>query len=529
MRSIRSSVAFMIILFSPCLSLAERLPDPNIQLSFVTKRDIYQQTPIQREKSKENMDIKLVNWIKSNVSFVTQLPLSFYIPRDKRESTYARMGDIDSVAGIIERMIVEEGLDIYDGAVGQIVLTMMGGKENLERAFYPLEIYWRGYLGEFQRIRAGYPLQPFIYDPQNPLAVSSDLSLRGKRGFIFRIINANGRYNTRDPLDNKTIFEKFPTWPTVHWEDWKPVAGENAWVVLAALHLYHKKYFDPSTQTYKTIESSIELQLAEELARAALLLQSEIGGIRMAPLGTYRETQEPPIPYHADNSWWYYQISTENNISWYAALRMLYAITQKEIYHQAMMNIEKFFKSAWNKEENYFYQGMNFSEGIWQPNTKDFALDAQAWSIAALGPPKIDSWFGEGSAYRLWQKAKTLSGFCDENGRLLGVGYTQEHDRISVEWTAGAILAIHEMVAYYKDSHPEWSNKLRQDGQTMRAGIEFLRQEFSPYQAAYAYSSKRGWIPFGWNSHTPEVVSLASTGWVVMVDYHYNPFYLSPP
>lgn len=500
-----------------------------MQLSFALTGSSEAKTIAAHPFRKPSIDTKLVNWIKANVSFTTQLPLSFYIPRDQRDSVYAQMGDLNSVAGIIERMIVAEGLDIYDGAVGQMVLTMIGGKENLEKACYPLEIYWRGYLGELQTIRAGYPVQPFIYDPRNPLAVSSDLSRRGQRGFIFRIINAHGRYNTRDPLDDKTVFVNFPTWPTVHWEDWKPVAGENAWVVLAALQLYHQKYFDATSQSYKKVESSLELQLAEELARAALFLQSETGGIRMAPLGTYREVWEPPTNYHIENTWWYHQISTENNISWYAAFRMLYRITQKEIYHQAMKDIERFFKVVWNKEENYFYQGMTFTKKRWQANVEHFALDVQTWSIAALRPEKIDSWFGEGTAYHVWQKAKHLAGAFDTKGHLLGVGYTREHDRISVEWTAGAILAVNEMARYYKDSYFAWSHELRQEAQTMREGIEAFRRELSSHQAAYAYSSKRGWIPFGWNSHSPEVLSLASTGWVIMIDNHYNPFHLHSP
>ncbi len=478
------------------------------------------------ELQKSHLDAKLLNWIKSHVSFTTQLPLSFYVPRDLRDDVYKRMGQDDSVPGIIERMIVEEGLDIYDGAVGQITLTLMGKSDYLEQAFHPIAVYWRGHVGEFQTIRAGYSQQPFVYDPQNPEAVSSNLKDFGKRGFIFRIINANGRYNTHDPLDGKSTLKGFPTWPTIHWEDWKPIAGENAWVAMAALHLFDKKFYDPVRKSYSST-NSIELQLAEELARAALLLQAPTGGIRMAPLGTFREAVEPPTQYHLENSWWYYQISTENNISWYAALRMLHQITGKKVYEEAMLKIEEYFRAVWNPDKKYFYQGMTFFDGEWAPNTQDFALDVQTWIIAALGPQKIDEWFGKGTAYQMWQTAKAFSGSWDKNGHLQGVGYTHEHDRISVEWTAGAILAVRKMAAYYKEGNPRWAKNLSRDANLMRQGIESLRTELSPSQSAYAYSSRRGWIPFGWNSHDPEVLSLASTGWVVFIDSQYNPFFLS--
>jgi hypothetical protein len=474
--------------------------------------------------SRLKTDEKLVNWIKANISEKTSLPFSFQIPAELKPRTYRNMGTPDSVAGIIERMIVAEGLDVYDGAVGQIVLTMLGGRENLLLAYLPVEVYWQGRLGELSNIRAGYPVNQFIYDPQQPEAVSSDPEAKGRRGFVFRIINANGRYRMRDPLDGKTSVENFPNWPTLHWEDWKPVAGENAWVVLAALHLYQKKYYDPLADRYSPVINTAELLLAEEVARAALFLQAKNGGIRMAPLGTYRENEGADQP---EGTWWYHQISSENNISWYAALRMLHALTGKEIYREAVDGIERYFQQVWDPQRKVFYQGLHFDGHGWQPNDGHFALDVQTWGILAFGPEKIDGWFGEGTAFQIWQKAKELSALRDAQGNLLGVGYTVEHDRISVEWTAGAILAVKRLAQYYREAHPNWAKELFKDARDMRYGIDRLRKELSETQAAYAYSSRRGWIPFGWFSHVPEVLSLASTGWVIFADNQFNPFELN--
>lgn len=321
----------------------------------------------------------------------------------------------------------------------------------------------------------------------------------------------------------------------MHWEDWKPVAGENAWVAMAAMQLYHQKFnstgqevFEGRSNTSATHKESIELRLAEELARAALILQSETGGIRMAPIGTFRETVDPHDQNTPSGEWWYRQISSENNISWYAALRMLYAVTHKPKYVRAMVRIEQYFQKVGNPEGQYFYQGMNFQNGQWYPNNEDFALDVQTWGISCFGPEKIDRWFGEGTAYRMWQRARAMSGAWGKNGQLMGVGYIHEHDRVSVEWTAGAILAVRMMSQYYEEAHPDWARELAVDAQAMRKGIETLRRDLSGQEAAYSYSSRRDWIPFGWFSHDPEVLSLASTGWVIFIDRGVNPFFFLP-
>ncbi len=472
-------------------------------------------------------DDKLIKWIKANISTVTNLPLSFSVPVESKKDIYQEMGESFSVPGIIERMIVEEGLNIYDGAVGQIVLALLGGEENLKLAYAPVKIYWNGRVGELDNIRAGFPLNSFIYDESNPSAVSSNLEDNGRRGFIFRIINAHGRYNTADPLDGKTQMKDFPTWPTVHWEDWKPIAGENAWAAMAALQLFHKKYYNAKRDYYEPMGDSIELQLAEELARAAMLLQADNGGIRMAPIGTHRSSSGVGDKEARDNSWWYNEIATENNLSWYAAFRMLYQITRKAEYKMALDRIEHYFKSAWNPGGNFLYQGAHFKKGRWVSNDDHFATDVQTWGIAVLGVEKLDAWFGEGAAFGMWKSAKQISGFYDKSGMLLGVGYTHENDRLSVEWTAGAILAARELDKFYRTEHPDWAAESNRDSQSMRLGIDILRHDLPDDKAAYSYSSRRGWIPFGWFSHDPKVLSLASTGWVIFVDENFNPFYLS--
>jgi len=530
--------------------------------SIYAETAIFEFRPSVTSEAAYPINLKVIRWLKSNRSPLTGLPFSFQISQNKKKDVYLRMGTPFSITGIVERIIVEEGTSIYDTAVWQIALTMLGGKKNLELAFSPINIYWQGHLGEFDNIRAGFSGQPFVYSPQDLNAVTSSLEKKGKRGFIFRILNANGRYRAKDPLDGKVEFEGFPNNARIHWEDWKPITGENAWVVMAAMHLYHKKYFDSATGSYFLNPDSVELQLAEEVARAALLLQAQNGGIRMAPLGTYyhlididdtvasiskitqqldeyakKNTAEKikklekkrrigNAEYLEHHIWYFEEISSENNLSWYAALRMLYQITGKDIYKKGMKKIESYLKTVWNSKENYFFQGAHFKNRYWQPNTKHFATDVQTWSIIVLGPKKLDQWFGEGTAYRIWKATKRISGVRNEKGDMLGVGFSRENSRVSIEWTAGAIFALRALVAYYQENHPGWAKKVERDIETMRKGMEAYKVVVSESEESYSYSSKRDWIPFGWFSHDPEVLSLVSAAWIVLVDTNFNPFYL---
>jgi len=471
-----------------------------------------------------NFDSHLLNWIKSNVSPQTQLPYSFYIPEGLKPQVYQSMDDSGRVNGAIERTITQKGLDIYDGAVYQILLTMLGGKENLQQATLPLNYYWQGSIGDLASIRSGYPINLFVYNSNAPESVSSDNRRFGQRGFIFRIINADGEFLLKDPMNGQEKLSGFPEEDRLHWVDWKPVAGENAWVVMAAMQLYHKKYFDPIQRMYAQKTNSVELRLAQELARAAMFLQSPIGGIRMAPMGTHRTLSSQEEGYFTEDNWWYKHISTENNLSWYAAFRMLYEVTGKEEYKKAMSSIERYLSFVWDKEHHMFYQGAYEINGQWIKAQEHFALDVQTWAIDCLGPQMIDAWLGQGESYRIWQTAKAHSGMLDAQGQIIGVGYSDEHDRISVEWSAGAMVALQELGEYYMNANPVWAKEAFKDKFTMRQHMESLHYKISDTQAAYSYSSRRGWIPFGWNSHDPQVMSLASTGWIMFVDAGVNPF-----
>jgi len=150
----------------------------------------------------------------------------------------------------------------------------------------------------------------------------------------------------------------------------------------------------------------------------------------------------------------------------------------------------------------------------------------QSWGVDVLGPERIDAMFGEGAAYKMWKATKERAGYRDADNILLGVGYTDEHDQLSVEWTAGAIMAARELAGYYGTSHADWAKECGEDAQSMREGIETLKQELPDGKAAYSYSLERKWIPFGWWAHDKRVLSTASTGWVAFIDEDVDPFSL---
>lgn len=459
-----------------------------------------------------SIDPHLFNWITSNISPTTRLPYSFFVlPQDKKD-VYVQMGDGGAINASIERVITEKGLDIYDGAVYQMVLTLEGSDEHLMQASLPFDYYWQGMVGKFFTIRSGYPINKFIYDLNRPDNVTSDMSREGERGFIFRIINADGNFLYSDPLTGETHLKGFPEQDRLHWVDWKPVAGENAWVVMAAMQYYRK------TKDEKA------LRLSEELARCAMILQAPNGGIRMAPMGTSRTILDEEKGVFTDENWWYKHISTENNISWYAAFRMLYAMTGNDDYKKAMEGITRYLQSVWDPRQFMFHQGAYEIDGVWIASCEHFALDVQTWVIGCLGPMMIDAWLGQGVSFKIWQNAKARSGVFDERNNIIGVGYTDEHDRISVEWSAGAILALQEIGIYYANANPEWSAEAFRDKISIRRNLETLHYKINDNQSAFSYSSRRGWIPFGWNSHDPRVMSMASTGWMVFVDAGINPF-----
>ncbi|MCX5666204.1 MAG: hypothetical protein NT036_04075, partial [Candidatus Omnitrophica bacterium] len=408
------------------------------------------------------------------------IPYSFSVPADKRQAVLAEIKDTNKEASDVEAAIVSNGLAIYDGACWQIALSAFGSKADAAKADALTDVLLNGSLGKQDTIKHA-------------------------EGLYYRIINANGEFSFTNPL----------TGTADTWKDWDPRTGDNAWAgIIGPLQVAYKKYDG------KIPADAKELKLARETARAAMLLiDNETGGFRMAPKGIGPKNN--PLKF-------YNAISTENNISLYAGLRMLYRITGEEKYKAAMDGIERFLKSAFNKNTNTFDQLISYKDGNWTSNGQ-FATDCQTWAISVLGPKKIDEIFGAGTAMKIWRATKAKAGQVNEANELIGVAYTENQKNvISIEWTAGAIAAARKTADHYKDSDSAGSKQALADAVTMRQGIEGHRIDLGGGKAAYPYASERVHILFdtGWWTPPASVASTASTAWVAFIDSGFDPFVL---
>lgn len=431
-----------------------------------------------------------------------RLPLSFQILPKYRDSFWRH------TVNEHERMVLKEGLVIYDGALAEILWALAGDFNAADRLTHVL---WRGLLGELE-LRAYYlpkdSCHPFLYN-NHPSDISADAV--GKGGFIFKITNAYGRFRLQDPLTHQEI----------NWSQWQPIAGENAWAgVIAPLQVYDQKYGSRSHL------DAAELKLAKEIARAAMFLQAENGGIRMSPKGTW----------HARGPDWYYQEqSVENNLSWYAAFRMLYEITGEQKYKKAMERLEKFFKITFDPATDTFVQGMHFDQSRWDKNLI-FATDVQTWAVLVLGPEWIDQQFGEGAAFQMLQATKKRAGVFDlQTGSLNGVDFTDYRDlgrdpMVSIEWTAGAVMAFQKAASYYAKKNPSAEILLTRDAHSMKESIKNLAVDVNgtiayPYAAGFGPSATRP-TGHGWFAPSQEVMSTASSVWMALLELEFNPFLL---
>ncbi|MGH7197594.1 MAG: hypothetical protein ACREH5_02485 [Candidatus Omnitrophota bacterium] len=305
--------------------------------------------------------------------------------------------------------------------------------------------------------------------------------------------------------------------------------GENAWAaIIGPLQAAHEKYKG------KIPADADEVRLALSVLPAIEAMQSPSGAVYHAPKGTFGKDPR--------------DISSENNISLYAGLKMLLQVLQpyaakKEVaqkiaaIEQVLKGIEGYFQQHALSKEGTLFQGGFWIDGQFKPSA-DFAVDVQTWGVAALGPEWVNREIGKGdlsAAYRVWSKTKERAGYSKE-GVLRGVGYTDGHDILSSEWTFGAVLMVKELARYYEDlfkktkeeKYSQWAQELLKDADTMRQGIEELKVKMPDGSVAYKYANKRYYITFGWWANP--LPSLTS-GWAVMLDredprQYYNPFVL---
>ncbi len=435
------------------------------------------------------------DFLESNVSD-TAMPLSFRASRDYWSGLDESLSEVDAV---IERALVENSLNIYDGALWQIALTVLPSKNSERLVELHTQRLAKGEAGQMSDLRGYGPV--FLYGDEEKM-------MDRDSGFFFRMIS--DKYLQEDPLGHNEV-PGYPNFNRVHHEDWKPITGEQAWAaIIGPLQVAYLKY------NGNIPAESQELKLALSILPALEAMQSPLGALYHAPKGTFGV--HPRL------------ISVENNLSVYAALKMLDDVlaktggVERQRVKAMLEKLDAFFeKYAYNRLTNEFYVGGFYMGGGFVSQSL-FSTDCQSWAILALGPEWIDAHFGNGESYKILNNTIRQSCLIDSAGSLQGLGFSCDHAALSVEWTCGAIMAARVTADHYAADKPEWAQDLLEKAKKMRFGIENFKTELSGHGTAYLYSSDRYFIPFGWWANA--IPSVASSAWVIFIDLYFNPFQL---
>jgi len=386
--------------------------------------------------------------------------------------------------------------------------------------------------------------------------------------FFYRMIGPG--YGMTDPLQGKYgyVWRADPAGPNqdpaqywnlagiIHWNDWKPITGENVWGgILGPLQVLFIKNCShvPTFDSYD--DAPHEVQLAVSLLPAAKALISPLGSMYHCPLGT---KMYPPDDEEETN------VSNENNFSAWAAFKA-FAFVLEEYYKgsdptldAAKDTVNKILEGldAWFAKyllpspingEIVVSQGGHVSfDGQYeeQGGAQAFAVDCQTWGLLVVGQKRFDAAYGgKVTAYQVWQSAKKLAGYYID-GALAGVGYTvpedfnetaTTHEIWSGEWTWGAIFMTRKLASEYERAGKHaWAQYLMKDCMSM---VKLMTAQVKPDKdgiwssgglvqndGSYLYANKRFFIPWGWYANP--IGATSSTGWAVFWDFKYNPFEL---
>ena len=493
-----------------------------------------------------------------------------------------------------ERVDVHNGTNIYDAAVWQIAVVL-GSVVNKFTNFVADDAYGlaanlnKQLAGDGQVAPATGKHPELAWLPRRAITRGGLYLYNGhsisepKKAYAYRMIAP--RWLVDDPLMGSRHASLITTQGLppanreyqsgrVSWSDWKPVTGENAWAfLLGPLHAAYIHYVRGLGRKSVPFREPA-VQNALNVLPTFALMQAPSGAVYYSPGNTH-------------------VVSVENNFSLYAGLGVLQATLRAELSQDPELTssdrrtiadalriirtmtdggvlpdrrptrgLLRFFRElAWHEGE--FIQG-GFADDPargreWDPVVEPLAVDCNTWGVAALGPGRVDDWFGFGAAYRVWQNVRSWGaygvdralwgvGYSDRDGNGVNPDGTYRQGIVSAEWTAGAIDMVRALVRHYEAIHrsagnyskaQEYVKALREDETAMLEGVQVLRFDryvstaFPGKPADYAnlvaqsskpylYASKRYLIPFGWYANP--LPSTASTGWMVMVADHYDPF-----
>ena len=421
--------------------------------------------------------------------------------------------DIDDLSRQFNELVQAKAL-LQDGliklqqresAVTEELLRLDKRKARLEKANLDKMYHW---LAIHQNPRTGLVISfegdgeiadwAFIYDQS--LAIQAYLILsdfeRAKKVLTFFARHADRQdglfYNAYYAKDSN------PAEFTVH-------CGPNIWLGIAIIQ-YGEKTKD-----------NLFLKLAEGIARSIIALQDKDkdGGIRGGPAVG-----------------WY---STEHNLDAYAFFDMLYKVTKNEQYRSARDKVLN-----WLNLHTYDKMDIPIMRG---KGDSTIATDTYAWSIAAIGPEKLE---------QIGMNPDMIMDFAEKNcavevvyrrpeGNVVKVkGFDFAPQRhlargcvVSAEWTSQMVISFKIMADFYykKNMIAKARNyELRADNYLSGLGNMIISSPSAsgqgdsclPYATQENADTGHGWM-------TPKgraTGSVAGTAYALFAYYNYNPLKL---
>ena len=325
----------------------------------------------------------MINWMHSNIVPSTGILKSFEIPTGQQAKVFNAIQGFfggDTVEAATMAVIVRDGQVTYDADIGTLVGVFNNDPAMAQKQINTL---WDNGVGMLRPICAS---SSQYYDYPAGLVSHEE----GMRAWRLRLISAVGLWRSKHPFNSRMNFD---------WNDYHAIAGENFWNIILAMQLSFSK------QGKGYHNGTTEFKLADELARFGFEVMQVKDGLakgafRMAPKGTHSPQDERLGRTGKKQRWYFDEVSTENNLSAFSAMRLMWEMTGDQKYKKAMEELKEYFKNAIVKDKEtsgwYFDQGMHFNERTakWGHNNK-FATDCQTWAISMLGPEAIDEIFGE--------------------------------------------------------------------------------------------------------------------------------------
>ena len=518
-----------------------------------------------------------------------------------------RKTDIDSIIAIQERALTRYGLNLYDASVWEIALSLWG--RNDVALVYERNILYpsttgpagrkNGNPGGIVNIRAdsedfkygvvktaGADLLPTMTYPGNVTHFTTTKDgepstsgvKTGPGAMYYRIIGPN--YQMIDPMSghyggawkypwpNPDDTTKWNTYGLIHFNDWKPITGENVWSAMLgpiqSLGLASNNNMSNTTcgnpsliphlpctwEDFDHIPPPIQQGISILPGLQALVTPQ--GALYHCPWGS---KIFPPDPEEGEN------VSNENNFSAFAALDMLYQVlvnytgctssdpllsyactTSKSLRDglDTFFSDKSILSGAGEMPDNMRVvpQGGHINGSGYFPvpinSVAGLAVDCQTWGMSVMGAKKLDNQFGAGTSYNTWQSTKHYAGFY-KGDILAGVGYTDltdlntstpiaQNDIWSAEWTFGAINMCQTLSQQYKElGRDDYAENLLRDAQSMYNEVSKLWPEGLRFpDGSYVYANRRFFIPWGWFSNP--ISATCSTAWSVLQERNFDPF-----